>query len=197
MSASQQSTPPVRLTTRAHETVAAVLRAGDLAVDATAGNGVDTEFLARRVGPQGRVLGLDIQTEAIERTRTRLADAGLENVDLRRGDHANLAEICPAWSGAVAAVMFNLGYLPRGDPSIRTHAESTLAALDAALWLLRDGGVMTILAYRGHPGGRAESDAVASWIAQLPAPHLTEEFASLPGRKAGPHLYVVWSRSSS
>ena len=38
-----------------------VLRPGDMAVDATAGNGADTLALARMVGPDGVVHGIDVQ----------------------------------------------------------------------------------------------------------------------------------------
>ena len=50
-------------------------RAGDAVVDATAGGGVDTLFLARLVGPDGRVFAFDVQAEALDRTRQRLEDA--------------------------------------------------------------------------------------------------------------------------
>ena len=45
----------------AHSLLAAHIRPGDAVVDATAGNGHDTLFLARCVGPAGRVYALDIQ----------------------------------------------------------------------------------------------------------------------------------------
>ena len=47
------------------------LRPGDRAVDATCGNGRDTLLLARLVGEEGRVWALDIQAEALARTRQR------------------------------------------------------------------------------------------------------------------------------
>ncbi len=45
---------------------------GDCVVDATAGNGSDTLFLAQSVGPRGRVFAFDVQAEALENTRRRL-----------------------------------------------------------------------------------------------------------------------------
>ncbi len=47
---------------------------GDVAIDATVGNGFDTLFLAQRVGSQGLIFGFDIQEQAIASTRKRLAD---------------------------------------------------------------------------------------------------------------------------
>ena len=55
--------------------------------------------------------------------------------------------------------MANLGYLPGGDPGVITRAEDAPAMLDAALAnSVRPGGVISILAYPGHPGGDIESD---------------------------------------
>lgn len=51
-------------------------------------------------------------------------------------------------------VAFNLGYLPGGDKGIITQSATTLLALEAAKELLLPGGVISIVAYVGHPGGR-------------------------------------------
>ncbi|MCI0666795.1 MAG: methyltransferase domain-containing protein, partial [Methylococcaceae bacterium] len=81
----------MRLVERAQQIIAAVLRPGDIAIDATLGNGLDTLFLARGVGPEGIVYGFDIQPEAIEITRNNLRGAGLENrTRLVLGSHADL-----------------------------------------------------------------------------------------------------------
>lgn len=53
-----------------------VVQPGDTVVDATLGNGHDTLMLCELVGETGRVIGFDIQPDAVERTRERLADAG-------------------------------------------------------------------------------------------------------------------------
>lgn len=145
------------------------LQAGAVAIDATVGNGHDTLFLAQSVGPSGRVYGFDVQQEAIERTRTRLADAGQQApVSLIRASHDAMdAHLPPADRGRVAAVMFNLGYLPGGDTSCITTPEGTVAALDVACQLLRPGGVITVVQYVGHAGGRAEAEAVTAWAAAL------------------------------
>ena len=59
---------------KAHDAVRAVVREGDTTIDATVGNGWDTVFLARLVGPTGRVIGLDVQADALENAR-RLLDS--------------------------------------------------------------------------------------------------------------------------
>lgn len=161
----QPHSQPVSLTQLVHEHVAARIRCGGQAIDATAGNGHDTCFLARAVGPQGRVLALDIQPAAVAATRARLEAAGLlERVTLRQADHCTLPRLTHSLEiSSVDAVLFNLGYHPGGDRSIITTPESTLPALEAALTVLRGGGMLSILAYRGHPGGEAEAEAVAEW----------------------------------
>jgi hypothetical protein len=50
-------------------------------------------------------------------------------------------------------VAFNLGYLPGGDKQLKTGAETTLRALKAASNVLQAGGLISVVAYTGHPGG--------------------------------------------
>lgn len=154
---------------QAHYLCAPVLEAGCVAIDATAGNGHDTLFLAQQVGETGRVYAFDIQNAAIEATRRRLLENGLSGrVSLIQASHAEmLAHIGPRDLGAVSAVMFNLGYLPGADHDVITTAGSTLDAIDSGLALLRPQGVMTIVVYTGHAGGREEADAVETHIASL------------------------------
>jgi hypothetical protein len=64
--------------------------------------------------------------------------------------------------------MFNLGYLPGFDHQITTTSNSTIISLNAAIRLLRAGGIITIVAYTGHAGGQEEANAVAEWASQLP-----------------------------
>ncbi|QHT62732.1 methyltransferase domain-containing protein [Paenibacillus lycopersici] len=57
---------------------------GGAVIDATCGNGVDTQFLAGLVGPRGAVYAFDIQEAALERTRARLAALELGGAGWRR-----------------------------------------------------------------------------------------------------------------
>jgi predicted methyltransferase len=180
-----------RLTELAHDAVRAVLRPGEMAVDATAGNGHDTLFLARQVGPDGRVFAFDVQATALNRTADLLANTGLWHVALFERDHAELATALPAdRRGRVGAVMFNLGYLPGGDKTIATRPESTLRAIASALPLLRPGGVLTIVAYAGHPGGADEAAAVRQFLQALQPPRYA--LSESPSENAtGPTLFVI------
>ena len=157
----------MRATEFAQAAVSRVLKPGDLAIDATAGNGHDTLFLCERVGPQGKIVAFDIQDEALTATRTRLAESGIGTgcFELVCASH----ETMPAHAEhqTVAAIMFNLGYLPGGDKAIITRTASTLAALESALRLLHSGGVLTIVCYPGHEGGAVEAKAVSEWAEGL------------------------------
>jgi hypothetical protein len=157
-----------RITQIAHEELSRVVQLGDRVVDATVGNGHDTQFLAELVGPQGRVAGFDIQPEALHATGLRLEDAGCRGpVDLFELGHEQMAKVLKEWRGTVRAVVFNLGYLPGGDHSVITKTETTLIALDAALELLSDTGVLSVMLYHGHPGGAEEMEHVLSWAKGL------------------------------
>lgn len=187
----------VSLVDRAHEAIRAVLRPGDIAVDATVGNGHDTRFLAEAVGPDGRVYGFDIQAGAIAAARARLEEAGLEKrVILLRRSHGEMAvALPPAARGRVRAVMFNLGYLPGSDKRVVTASESTLAALEQSLLLLAPGGRVSVLAYTGHPGGREEADSVKAWAAGLDGRDWKVDI-EVPQRAGAPERILV-SRLSS
>jgi len=142
------------------------VREGDLVVDATCGNGLDTVLLAELAGETGRVLAFDLQESAIERTRGKLRDAGFDRrVELILSGHERLSEFLPE---PARAFVFNLGYLPSGDRRITTVSGSTLSALGQALKLLQPSGLILISVYTGHDGGGEEWAAVKGWCEALP-----------------------------
>ena len=153
----------------ANELVRRVLQPGDPALDGTAGNGHDTLFLARLVGPQGVVHAWDVQPLALANTRALLERYGQSaQVRLHLAGHERLAELLPPeLQGRVRAAMFNLGFLPGADGAVITRPATTLAALDATLAVLAPGGLVTVVCYAGHPGGGEEAQAVADWCAGL------------------------------
>jgi len=177
------------------------LQPGEPAVDATAGSGVDTLFLAQKSGPRGTVYAFDVQQEALERSRQRLAgQAGTAEVKLFGLSHHRMEEaVDPAHHGKLAAVMFNLGYLPGGsDSRLITVPETTIPALAAACRLLRPGGVLTAVLYPGHAGGDLEAAAVQNWAERLPGEAfeaMVYRFVNRPA--AAPYLLAVTKRSSA
>jgi hypothetical protein len=93
--------------------------------------------------------------------------------------------------GSVSAVMFNLGYLPRGDHAIITQSDSTVPAIAAAVKALRDGGVMTVLCYRGHAGGPEEYAAVERLLSGYAGTCHLRKIESTPKGSASPVLFVL------
>ena len=180
----------------AHRWIAERAGRGDVVIDATAGTGVDTLTLAELVGPGGQVHAFDIQQQALDRTRERLAAAGaLDQVHLHLLDHAKMSEAVDAsCHGQVSAVMFNLGYLPGGDMEVITKPSTTLEALDAALSLLKPGGIITCVLYPGHSGGEAEALAVEAWAAGLPQAEGQAVMYRQPQRSAAPYLVAIEKR---
>lgn len=186
------ATTPRRLTAQAQRHASNSLRHGDIAIDATAGNGIDTLFLARTVGVDGRVFAFDIQRDAIDRTRSRLESEAIRNVELVQASHANLESWIPKeYHGRVSVAMFNLGYLPGGDKSLITKAKSTTAAIESSLSLLVGGGVVTIVAYTGHDGGYVETQCVEKLLGQLDHQRFAVQFPAFPLDRKHPRLYVV------
>lgn len=174
------------LVQQAHTALVNIIHDGDNAIDATVGNGHDTLFLARRVGEHGKVYGFDIQEAALDEAYRRLSEGGLaQRVSLYHAGHEVMAAVLSeSLQGRVKAVMFNLGYLPGGDKQRTTSMSTTLAALEQARTLLMPGGVISVLAYTGHPGGREEAEVVKAWAKSL-APEQYDVSMVIPLAKSG------------
>ncbi len=137
---------------------------GETVVDATAGNGNDTQFLAEHVGDKGHVFAFDVQQQALDSTAKRLQDL-VKRVTLVLDSHANVDQYVQA---PIAGAMFNLGYLPHShDLSIITKPDSTIEAVHKLLSLLKKEGIITIAVYDGHEGGKEERDALLNYVMKL------------------------------
>ena len=171
--------------------VADFLYEGALGVDATMGNGQDTEFLCRSIGPTGRVVAFDIQQAALENTGARLRKEGFRNARLILESHVRMADYLEPDS--VDVCLFNLGYLPGSDHRIATKAETTIPALEKALLLLKKGGAIGLLIYSGGDTGTAERDAVLTWLKTLDSSEylvMMNEFYNRPHHPPLPVLVV-------
>lgn len=143
---------------------------GDIAVDATAGNGHDTLFLANLVGDDGYVYAFDVQKEAVDATLNRLLDNALEHRALvLRDGHENVTKYV---TKPVSAAIFNLGYLPGSDHSIVTKPNTTVQAIESLLKLLKVGGMIVLVVYHGHEGGKTERDEVIRFVSELPQKYI-------------------------
>jgi arsenite methyltransferase len=68
----------------------AALSPGDVVVDLGSGAGFDCFLAAQRVAPDGRVIGVDMTPEMLDRARSNAAAAGYTNVEFRLGEIENL-----------------------------------------------------------------------------------------------------------
>jgi len=82
---------------------AAHLSPGETVLDLGSGAGLDCFLAARQVGPTGRVIGVDMTDEMLERARRNAQRLGLLNVEFRKG----LIEALPLEDASVDAVVSN------------------------------------------------------------------------------------------
>jgi len=87
--------------------------AGEFVIDVGCGCGDSTLELARRAGPGGHVLGIDISEPIIARARTRAASTGARNVSFQRGD-AQVHKFAPC---AADVVFSRFGIMFFDDPA--------------------------------------------------------------------------------
>ena len=142
-----------------------LLEEGDIAIDATMGNGYDTLRLCRLVGDSGKVYAFDIQEEAIEATRGLLEREGLAGrAILIHAGHQDMKEYVKEEANSA---VFNLGWLPGARHAVTTLADTTLPAVQACLELLKPGGMLTVCVYPGHEEGARERDLLITWAKRL------------------------------
>ncbi len=136
-----------------------------IVADFTMGNGNDTLFLSSLVS-KGHVYAFDIQPQALENTKKKLAEHGArDNVTLILDSHSELDRYLPeSFDGG----LFNLGYLPWSDKSITTKHETTLTAIEKAVARLRKGRAIVIVIYPGHPEGALEGREIEAYAKRLP-----------------------------
>jgi hypothetical protein len=189
----------VSISAEVHQFLSANIKQGDTVIDATLGNGHDALFLAGLISDEGHLFGFDIQAGAINNTLKQLASHQLAHrATLIMKSHAYMAAFIPErFHGHVKCIMFNLGYLPGSDKSITTLPESTLSALDIALNLLSEGGIISILAYSGHPGGADECSVVKAWASQLPTAVYKTSVIDLLSDHHSPPEWILISRTQA
>ena len=183
-----------------------------VAVDATCGNGHDTCFLARQMAACAgvraySVLSFDIQQAALDAARLltgALSEAERGRIIFLRQSHDRLTAIlherqaelfASGVRASLAAVMYNLGFLPRSDKRVTTMKDTTLASLEQAAAALEPDGLLAVHAYGGHPGGPEELEAVETWCSGLPfAEWLVMRYAACNKARNPEVLFLAWKR---
>lgn len=131
-----------------------------VSIDATLGRGSDTLFLS---SISNKVLAFDIQNEAIEYSKDLLNKNNITNVTIINDSHEYMSK----YIDACDVVMFNLGYLPKGDKSITTKSETTLKAIKEALKIINLNGIISIIFYPGCPSGMEEATIILEYLKTL------------------------------
>jgi 16S rRNA C1402 N4-methylase RsmH len=179
-----------------HSMLGSTLREGDVAIDATVGNGWDTALMADLVGAEGVVYGFDVQSVAIDVTQSRTSGCPA-TVRLFLHGHESMSEcIDPEHVEKVKAITFNLGYLPGGDKEISTHVDTTRRGLDEARRLLSPTGIITVVCYR-HSEGERELGVVRELLSMWTQEKYTVVEVSFVNQRGNPPIvFVVSSRST-
>jgi hypothetical protein len=164
------------------------LKPSDLAVDATCGNGHDTLFLSELC----HVIGLDIQVAAIQNTEALLMRNEKKAV-LHRLSH-DAIDTLPL-PHPPRLIVYNLGYLPRGDKSMTTKAETTLESVKKALEIVASDGALSITCYPGHDEGQREENALIAFAEALPSSRWSVCLHKWLNRPRSPSL--VWIASQT
>lgn len=172
----------------AHRFIKEHARPGQFWVDGTAGRGYDTAFLCELVGSEGRVLSFDIQQEALESTKALLAERGLYWAHLICDSHSNMDQYLQP--GEADGMVFNFGYLPGGDHRICTKGETSIAAIEKGLSLLRTGGVMSLCIYYGGDSGFEEKDALLKYLKTIDSKRFTVLLTDFYNRPNCPPMAV-------
>ncbi|MFV0246857.1 MAG: class I SAM-dependent methyltransferase [Mycoplasmatales bacterium] len=112
-------------------------------IDATCGNGNDTELLSKEY-PSSLVYSFDIQQVALDKAKVRCSNT---NINYILDSHSNIKDYVQS---NVSLVVFNLGYLPNEDRTITTQFNSTKLAIESSLDILNYEGGIIITLYRGE-----------------------------------------------
>ena len=160
------------------------IKSHEIVIDMTMGNGLDTLHLSKLAK---HVYAFDIQEKALVETKKVLELNQIKNVTLIKDSHANFLTYVKDFH----YVVFNLGYLPKGDKNITTTKEDTIKALDLVLNRLPKLGCVQLMVYRGHPNGMEEASELDNYLKTLSKHDFKIVITSLPYQDNSPP-YIIW-----
>ena len=168
------------------------IKEGGTVVDFTMGNGHDTLWLSNKVGENGKVYAFDVQEAALISSEKLLSESGCpKNYTLILDSHANVENYVKE---PICAGMFNLGYLPGSDKKITTLRQSTMAAVEAAIRLLEDGGGLLIAVYPGHEEGTLEGLMLDDYFKTLDRKKICVSKLCIVNSPTSPFFFLVEKR---
>ena len=147
-------------------TAVAELRTGETVLDLGSGAGADVLISARRVGPNGRAIGLDMTDEMLQLARRNAEDAGTTNVEFVRGH----IEDIPLPEGSVDVVISNCVINLSGDKA---------QVLREAARVLKPGGRFAVSDVIADPDmDEATRADMVAWTGCIAGALTREEFAT-------------------
>lgn len=178
-----------------HEVIRSQAKRGGLYIDATMGNGNDTLMLCEMAGDTGEVYAFDIQPQALKATKNLLEKHHVTaKCQLILDGHENMDNYLQQETADV--VCFNFGYLPGGDHSIATKADTSLVAIQKGLQLLKPGGMMSLCVYSGGDTGFEEKDCILNYLKTLPAKEYTVIVNQYFNRENNPPMPIFVFKST-
>lgn len=168
---------------------------GGIAIDATCGNGQDTLKICQLAlnSPEGHVYALDIQPEALDTTRLllsqHLSEEKMRRVSLLQQCHSSFPSTLKPQS--IRLIVYNLGYLPRGNKTLTTQTSTTLESLAKGLQLIQPGGMISLMCYPGHDEGAREEEALLKAVEPLSRSEWTCLHHRWINRQRGPSLLLL------
>lgn len=165
-----------------------VLPAAKVIIDATAGNGFDTLFLAEHSGETAKLFAFDIQAAAIAATKAK-TKAYEAKITYLNCSHEKIGSII---TEPIDVAVFNLGYLPGAKHTITTQHESTLKAITTVIAQLSLNGICAVMVYPGHAEGAIEAQYIKEYVQKLSASKYTIGcYRLINHKKTAPYLYLI------
>jgi SAM-dependent methyltransferase len=155
------------------------LKPGEVVLDLGAGGGIDCFLAARRVGPAGRVIGVDMTPEMLDRARENARKSGLANVEFRLGEIEHL----PVADGSVDVIISNC---------VINLSTDKAGVFREAFRVLRPGGRMMVsdLALK-RPIPPALRDSAEAYVACIAGAMLKDDYLGLIRRAGFRRVTVV------
>ncbi|QVL55014.1 MAG: class I SAM-dependent methyltransferase [Simkaniaceae bacterium] len=167
----------------AHQVWKDHLKPGNSAIDATCGNGYDTDVLARF--DLAHLYVFDIQKKALNSTKSRVGEN--KNISYHLECHSTFSSV----KGSVDLIVYNLGYLPGGNKSLTTNVQTTIKSIETGTLLLNPGGLISCMLYPGHPEGAREESALLDLTANFSSKKFQISHHRSVNRSRAPSLLLI------
>jgi SAM-dependent methyltransferase len=143
------------------------LKPGETVLDLGSGAGIDAFLAAEKVGPTGRVIGVDMTPQMLERARRNAASAGRTNVEFREGR----LEALPVEDGSIDAVTSNC---------VINLVPDKAAVFGEVARVLKPGGRMVVsdIVLEGALPEAVRAD-IAAWVGCISGALQREEYVAL------------------